>query len=75
MIKNFTEDRLSRLIAAIENFNQAHERYEKLLVEEIESMIGIAVAHGWETKRGEAGELARKAIIDAHESIVAVLEE
>jgi hypothetical protein len=59
---NAASARVGVQIAAL---HAAHEAYEKLLVEEIEEIIGIAAAHGWKSTRFEAGKEARERIAHA----------
>lgn len=48
----------------VDKLIDAYQSYEKLFIEEIESMIGIAHAHGWKSTKHEAGEVARRALSD-----------
>jgi hypothetical protein len=48
---------------------KVYEPYIKLLSDELESMITIASAHGWQSTRYEQGVKCREAIAKLHESM------
>ena len=60
-------DEIKPLPRPFKRLIEAHETYEKLLGDEINDICGIALVHGWQSKRFEAGEKCRAEIKAATE--------
>lgn len=51
-----------KLKGKAKKIDQLHIEYENLLIQEIESLIGIAAVHGWKSRLYQQGLMARNAL-------------
>ena len=47
----------------------AYEEYIKLLTDELDDLVGLAVSHGWKSHRYEEGKRLRELIEDKKKSL------
>ena len=53
----------------IKELIEAHEAYEKLLVDELVEIVSIASVHGWKSSRALVGKKARDRIAAARKAV------
>ncbi len=58
----------------IKELIQAYVEYIELLGEELKSMSGLVVAHGWKSKLVEKGEVCRKNIAYLEHKLIEIIE-
>jgi len=56
------QSELTTLRKEKEELIEAYEEYVKILVDEIESLIGVASVHGWRSRNVELGQQCRNRI-------------
>jgi len=62
MGKPFVRDTKDINIKRLTNLCTVHVEYEKLLTEELDSMVGLARLHGWESRNDKLGKICREKI-------------
>ncbi len=55
--------------------DELHLEYEALLVEEIENLLGLGMAHGWKSKNVENGIKMRAKLVKAGSKIKLPISE
>lgn len=61
-IQSLTAEPLEAEVKLYKELAQAHEKYIDVLNDEINGLIGLAIAHGWKSRNVERGELCRATI-------------